>query len=166
MKWLNIIQPVFKKRPRYCNLKVFAVASGGGHWIELLRLIPAFADSSLHFVTVNATYRNDVAEYRFDTIRDATRWNPFAMLVVAWQLFNLIRRERPEVVVTTGAAPGLIAIMLGKFFRARTIWVDSIANVDELSGSGQAARGFADLWLTQWEELASDDGPEYAGKVL
>jgi Oligosaccharide biosynthesis protein Alg14 like len=56
--------------------------------------------------------------------------------------------------------------VFGRFLGARTIWVDSIANIDVLSMSGQKAGRYADLWLTQWPELASPNGPEYRGSVL
>ncbi len=147
-------------------MKVLAVSSGGGHWVELLRLVPAFEQHSLHFVTVNETYERDVRGHPFSVVQDATRWNRVGLLVVAWQLLRVMRRFKPDIVLSTGAAPGLLSLVLGKLFRARTIWVDSIANVDELSGSGRMAGRWADLWLTQWEHLADPAGPEYAGKVL
>ena len=48
----------------------------------------------------------------------------------------------------------------------RTIWLDSIANSEELSGSGQHAKRWADAWLTQWPHLATPDGPDHWGMVL
>jgi hypothetical protein len=56
--------------------------------------------------------------------------------------------------------------MVGKLFGAKTIWVDSLANVDEMSGSGRLAGLYSDLWLTQWEHLEKPSGPELSGKVL
>lgn len=84
----------------------------------------------------------------------------------AFAIFRLLRRLRPDVVVSTGAAPGFFAIRLGKLFRIRTIWIDRIANVEVLSLSGQKAGRYADLWLTQWEHLARSEGPQYFGNVL
>jgi hypothetical protein len=76
-------------------------------------------------------------------------------------------RERPSVVITTGSAPSLVALGMARtFLRARTIWIDSIANVERLSSSGAQARRVADVWLTQWEHLARPEGPEYWGAVL
>jgi hypothetical protein len=49
---------------------------------------------------------------------------------------------------------------------AKTIWLDSMANVECLSLSGQKIKGHADLWLTQWDHLAAPGGPQYAGSVL
>lgn len=147
-------------------MKILAVASGGGHWIELLRIRPAFGDAQVHYVTVQESYRHDVPGCGFSVVRDATRWQRFALVVQLCQLAWVLLRVRPDVVVSTGAAPGFFALRLGKLIGAKTLWLDSLANVDVLSQSGQMAGGCADLWLTQWPELAREGGPEYHGKVI
>jgi UDP-N-acetylglucosamine:LPS N-acetylglucosamine transferase len=87
--------------------------------------------------------------------------------VLVPQFIRILLRERPHVVVTTGSAPGLVGIALAKLFtRARTIWIDSIANCERMSSSGSRARYFADEWLTQWPDLAKAEGPHYWGAVL
>jgi hypothetical protein len=68
--------------------------------------------------------------------------------------------------VSTGAAPGYFALRFGKLLGSRTIWIDSLANVERLSKAGLLAGKYADLWLTQWPELAQPGGPEYAGQVI
>ena len=97
---------------------------------------------------------------------DANIWEKVAMVKMFAAVFFRVAMIRPDVVVTTGAAPGLSALMVGKLFGARTMWIDSIANSEQLSGSGKVARHFADVWLTQWEHLAADSGPQYWGGVL
>jgi UDP-N-acetylglucosamine:LPS N-acetylglucosamine transferase len=69
------------------------------------------------------------------------------------------------VIVTTGAAPGLFGIFIGKVLGVKTIWIDSIANVEKLSLSGKIASRMADRVYTQWEHLAT---PKiiYAGNIL
>ena len=146
--------------------RVMAIASGGGHWIELLRLRPAFAEARVTYVSVNREYASDVPEHDFHLVNDATRWNKVGMLRLALRVLWLLIRLRPQFVVTTGAAPGFLAIRMGRWVGARTIWLDSIANVEELSLSGQLAGKHADLWLTQWPHLAKPGGPTYAGAVL
>ena len=149
------------------RLRVLAVSSGGGHWVELLRLRPAFDGADVAYVTVSRDYRRDVSDHRFHVVNDATRWSKVAALWQAFRVLLIVLRERPDVIITTGAAPGYFALRMGKWFGARTIWLDSIANVDELSMSGQMAGKHADLWLTQWPHLASGDGrPAHAGGVL
>ncbi len=146
--------------------RVLAVASGGGHWVQLLRVAPAFKDLDIAFVTVSAVYRSQVEGYRFYTVTDATRWNKLALLSMGIRLAWIIAKERPDVIISTGAAPGYFSIMLGKLIGVRTIWIDSMANAERLSLSGQKIGRHADLWLTQWPHLAAPDGPHFLGAVL
>jgi UDP-N-acetylglucosamine:LPS N-acetylglucosamine transferase len=148
------------------NQRMLAVASGGGHWIQLLRMTPAFAEHDLAYVTTLASYRPQVGGARFYLVRDANRWNKFALLLMAMKVFWILVRERPRIVISTGAAPGYFALRIGKLMGARTIWVDSIANVEKLSMSGQSIGRHADLWLTQWPHLARPEGPHFCGAVL
>lgn len=147
--------------------RILAVSSGGGHWVQMLRLLDAFQDCNVAYVCVNKGYSSDVPGAKFYDISDATRFNSKRLVLVALQLFVVIVRFRPDVVVTTGAAPGLLAIGIAKIiFGVRTVWIDSIANCEQLSTSGRLARRFADRWITQWPHLAVADGPMYWGAVL
>jgi UDP-N-acetylglucosamine:LPS N-acetylglucosamine transferase len=146
--------------------KVLAVASSGGHWVQLRRIVPAFADSDVVYVTVIKSYRSQVPENRFYSVSDATRWNKLGLIVLAIQLARIIVKEKPAVVISTGAAPGYFAILLGRLLGAKTIWIDSMANIEDLSMSGSRVGRYADLWLTQWPHLARSEGPHYAGGVL
>ena len=148
-----------------------AIASGGGHWVQLLRLRSAFDEMNVVYVSMDPSAAVDVPGQRYYTIREASRKHKWGFLVVAMQLLCILLKERPKVVITTGSAPALIAVILAKYlFRARTIWIDSIANAERLSTSGQTAGRFADIWLTQWPHLAQSDTPqrhpEYWGAVL
>jgi len=146
--------------------KVLAVASGGGHWVQLLRLAPALVDFDVTFVGVSQEYRSEVVGHKFYSVTDATRWDKIALLKAAVQLAWITWKEKPNVVVSTGAAPGYLAIRLGRLFGARTIWLDSIANADCLSMAGKLVGRYADLWLTQWPHLERAEGPHYRGAVL
>ena len=146
--------------------KVLAVASGGGHWVQLLRTLPAFADCDVAFVTVSDAYREQVSRHRFYAVNDATRWNKLGLLRLFARLVMIALRERPDVIISTGAAPGYMTIRIGRLLGARTIWIDSIANVERLSLSGQKIGALADMWLTQWPHLACADGPAFQGAVL
>jgi hypothetical protein len=147
-------------------LRVLAVSSGGGHWIQLWRVMAAFEGQDVAFVTVNPAYRYDVGPARFYHINDATSWNKLGLIKMAFRLLLIVLWERPEVLISTGAAPGFFAVRFGRWIGARTIWIDSIANVEQLSRSGQLVGQYADLWLTQWPHLAKAGGPKYKGGVI
>ncbi len=147
--------------------RVLAVSSGGGHWTELLVLTQSLDPSTVYYASVADCANNKAsAPSRFTPLRDASRWNKFGSFVLAVQVLCLMIRVRPDIIISTGAAPGVFALMYGKFLRARTIWIDSFANADKVSLSGRLARPFADLWLTQWPHLAQPSGPEFRGSVI
>jgi hypothetical protein len=147
--------------------KVIAIASSGGHWIQLRRLRGAFEGSDVVFVCTSKDYAHDVPGERFYAVTDLTRRDLGKAFLTVPQLAMIMLRERPDVVITTGAMPGLLGIVVARFTtRAKTLWIDSIANCETLSTSGRQARRFAHHWLTQWEDLARPGGPEYWGAVL
>jgi UDP-N-acetylglucosamine:LPS N-acetylglucosamine transferase len=148
--------------------KVLAIASAGGHWVQMQLLAQAaFADYEVAFASTYADQAQAVDGRRFYKITDVTRRNALRMVRTSLELIRILFKERPDVVVTTGALPGLLGLALAKTLtRARTVWIDSIANCEEMSSSGKQARRFADRWLTQWPQLATPDGPEYWGALI
>lgn len=145
--------------------RIMAVASAGGHWIQLARLSEAFAGSDTLYVTTVGGQVAPSGNRSVAHIADGSRNEPLRLLLAALQLCLLMVRFRPHALLTTGAAPGYVALRLAKLFGARTVWIDSIANAEELSLSGKLAGRHADLWLTQWESLEAA-GPRYWGQVL
>lgn len=146
--------------------KVLAVSSGGGHWVQMMRLSHILREHDVAFVTVSRAYECDVDGRKLYTIVDATAWNKFKLLWQAFQLLLIVVRERPEIVISTGAAPGYFALRAAKLLGAKTVWLDSIANVESMSRSGTQVGAYADLWLTQWPHLACKQGPHCKGAVL
>jgi UDP-N-acetylglucosamine:LPS N-acetylglucosamine transferase len=153
-------------KERTGRAKALAVASSGGHWTQLLRIMPALESCEVVFVTVLQSYRTEVPRNRFYCVTDANRWNKLRLIMLAFQIARILVKERPDVIVSTGAAPGFFAVWFGRLFGAKTIWLDSVTNIERLSMSGTLAGLHADLWLTQWPHLAQPDGPHYAGAVL
>lgn len=142
------------------------VASRGGHWIQLLRLRNALGDVDVAFVSTVEGYRGTVAGQRFYVVTEANRKAKLRLLILAFQILWILIRERPHTVVTTGAAPGYFAIRMGRWLGARTLWIDSLANAEELSLSGVLARRHANVVLTQWPHLAVDGVVDYKGAVI
>lgn len=145
--------------------RILAVASAGGHWDQMMRLRGAFAGHRVRFVTT----RRGLAEragVAATVVPDCNRHQPLAAARCALQLGALIMRMRPDVIVTSGALPGLIAVALGRLVGARTLWIDSIANGEELSLSGRKARTLATHCISQWPNVAAQEGVEHWGAVL
>lgn len=146
--------------------KILAVASIGGHWIQLLRITARLEDAyEIAYMSTHAKCASMVEGHRFHQMEDFSRWNAYKIVPAFFSAWSTVKKENPAVVITTGAAPGLIVLFAAFCLGKKTIWIDSIANVNHLSLCGRIAKMFASRFYTQWEELAAD-GVHYAGNVI
>ncbi|WP_341213261.1 UDP-N-acetylglucosamine--LPS N-acetylglucosamine transferase [uncultured Limimaricola sp.] len=146
--------------------RIIAIASGGGHWQQLMLMRPAFSHHDVHYLTTLPGLPDEFGITAFSIIPDCNRNSKLEVLRTTAALAKHVWRLRPHIVISTGALPGVLALVLGRLAGARTIWVDSVANAEEMSLSGKLARRYAHLWLTQWEDVAEATGAEFAGRVL
>ena len=152
---------------RASRCDILAISSPGGHWVELTRLFPAFEGLAVEYATTDPGRAIDVPEGRLHVFADANKQTPWRLIVCAWQVLRPVFRYRPRVIVSTGAAPGFLALAAGKLFLgSRTIWIDSISSSETMTLSARLARPLADAWLVQWSHLAKPEGPEYWGAVF
>lgn len=145
---------------------ILAVSSGGGHWVQMQRLAPAFSGADVHYATTDRTVAAQIGEARVHVFPDANKDTPFRLMLCLLRLMWIVLRVRPDVVVSTGAAGGFLAIRLARLIGARTMFIDSIANARELSISARLALGVADRVLCQWPRVAELTGAEYRGAVI
>lgn len=131
-----------------------------------MRVLPSFEGHDLAFVTTNRSFSDPVRKFRFYLVEDSNISCKLRLILTFLGMALVVLKERPHIVFTTGAAPGFFAIVLGRLLGAKTIWLDSLANLNRLSLCGSFVRRFADLWLTQWPHLSCEGGPEFKGSVL
>lgn len=146
--------------------KVIAIASGGGHWKQLILLREAFDECSVKYVTTIDGLPQESGLDNFEFVIDANRNEKLKVIYMFFQLLLVFFRFKPDVVISTGAAPGLMGIALGRCFFAKTIWIDSIANGDELSMAGKMSKKVANKVLTQWADLTQKDSVIYQGSIF
>lgn len=102
-----------------------------------------------------------------EVVGECNRSSPARCLGVGLRALRLVWRYRPELVVTTGALPLALVCIWAKLMGARIVWIDSIANMSNLSMSGRAMYRVADLFVTQWPEVAQRfPRAEYLGQLL
>jgi len=147
------------------ELKILAVASIGGHWKQLLRIIPPTSDIETVYVSTLPKLATMVEGCKYYTIEDFSRWDFYKIVPNFFQAIKILRKEKPKIVLTTGAAPGLIILFAAKLLGIKTFWIDSVANVQCLSMSGRIASKFATQTYTQWANLSTDK-ILYAGNIF
>ena len=80
--------------------------------VQLLRLAPSWEKQETVFIsTLPAVQRQLGAMGRTYIVGDCNRQHPLRTLAVMWRTFYAILRERPDVVISTGAAPVPMASM-------------------------------------------------------
>ena len=126
------------------KLKVFAVASIGGHWVQLLRIAKALEkEFDVVYMSTHEKCATMVEGRVYYSMNDFSRWDFYKMFPELLHSIYIICKEKPSIVITTGAAPGLVCLFAAKICGIRTVWIDSIANVEHISFSGRIASKFA-----------------------
>lgn len=150
------------------KLKICLAASSGGHLTELEKLSDSWKQYETFFVTTVPVVRNNLqTSGNIYIVGECNRQHPIKVLKVFLRCLRITLKEKPNVVISTGAAAGCIICFLAKLSGADIIWIDSITNVEKISLSGRMVRYIADLFLVQWPELTQKyDNVEFIGAVI
>lgn len=135
---------------------------------ELLKLADSWRGYDTFCVTTVDVVRERLQTYgNVYVVGECNREHLFRVILALVRCIKVILRERPDVVISTGAAAGCIVCFLSKILGAKIVWFDSITNVERISLSGRMVRYIADLFLVQWKELAEQyNNVEYLGTVI
>lgn len=149
------------------KVDILAVASGGGHLEQMLKIMEPIAEGRLIGLCTTAILDGPPDGFDcIDTVVDCNKNEPFNTLLCLIQVVMVFFRASPKLVLSTGAAPGLLMILVARISGCKSIWIDSVANGERLSLSGRVAKKFATITLSQWEHVAKQEGVTYKGSVL
>jgi UDP-N-acetylglucosamine:LPS N-acetylglucosamine transferase len=147
---------------------VLLVCSSGGHLLQLLALRDVWEPYQRHWVTSD---RSDARSLLKDEPVTYAYWptsrnvkNLLRNAMVAW---GLVRRRRPIVILTTGAATAVPFAWIGRLHGARVVYVESLTRIERPSLSLRLISPVASRLYVQWPELvrAVPKG-RYVGSVL
>jgi len=153
-------------------MKICVGASSGGHMNELMSLLSSDNGKRIKpdfFVTTDSISQKKLSrDYeKVYVIGECNRVTLFKIPFIILRALITAWKEKPDVVLTTGSFPLAIFSRWAKLFGAKVIWIDSIANIEHLTASGQWCLKFADRVYTQWPELAANnDKLHYEGYLL
>lgn len=146
--------------------KVLLVASPGGHFVQLSLLAECLTDVERLVVGTYESRPSFMPSERYLKVDDFSRDNAYIFFKVLAQGCRILYKEKPDLVVTTGAAPGLVILLLSKFFQINSIWIDSVANTKCLSLSGRIAQKLGAVVMSQWEEVSKQSEVRYEGRLI
>jgi UDP-N-acetylglucosamine:LPS N-acetylglucosamine transferase len=150
------------------DFKICVAASAGGHLTQALKLARSWQSFDTFFVTTSKSLESQLQNSgRVYIVEHCDRNMPLEVLKALWRCLKITVRERPDIVISTGAAVGCIICYIAKFMGKKVIWIDSITNVEKLSLSGRLVRHIADILIVQWPELATSyKCAEYFGPII
>jgi UDP-N-acetylglucosamine:LPS N-acetylglucosamine transferase len=147
-------------------LRLLLVSSTGGHLLQLVALRDAWEGFEHVWVTFDAADSRallageQVVHAHGPTNRNVP--NQLRNLVLAWQV---VRRVRPAVMVTTGAGVAVPFAWVGRLFGARVVYVESLTRIDQASLTYRLIRPVVSRTYVQWPELRLR-GALYRGTVF
>jgi beta-1,4-N-acetylglucosaminyltransferase len=149
-------------------LKLALIASSGGHLYQLYSLREFWGDREhfwISFPTEDAKYllsSEKVFWAYYPTNRNIR--NLVKNLLLA---LKILRRERPNALMSTGAGVAVPFIIMGRFLGIKTLYLESITRYEELSLSARLVYPFVDTLLVQWPDLTKKyKKAEFRGRII
>ncbi len=149
-------------------MKLCLVCSSGGHFMQMRSLEGLWREHERFWVTfpqkdTKALLKGERLYWAyFPTNRNLKNFIRNLFLAV-----KILARERPDAVVSTGAAVGVPFIYVGRVLGITTVYVESLTRVRGLSLSGELVYPFVDHLLVQWPEVAGMySRARYRGRVV
>jgi UDP-N-acetylglucosamine:LPS N-acetylglucosamine transferase len=147
---------------------VLLVASSGGHLAQLVALEPWWMPHPRRWVTFNdlqarSLLAGEEVTWAYGPTTRSIR-NLLRNTVLA---ARVLRRDRPKLIVSTGAGVAVPFLVLGWLIGVPTVFIEVYDRVDMPTLSGRMVRPFASLMFVQWpEQLASFPEAVLIGPLL
>lgn len=139
------------------RIKICLTCSHGGHLTEMLQLLDAFEGHDTFYFCYDAdTTRRLPNAYLVPNMCK----NPIEFLKNLFRVYRIFRKERPDLIVSTGAEIAIPVVLIGKLFRATSVYVECGAQVVHPSVTGRVMYWLSDHLFVQWPELTKVYGPK------
>ena len=135
-------------------MKVCLVCSSGGHLTHLYMLKPFWGTKDRFWVTFNKedaqSLLNDEKIYPCYYPTNRSLKALIKNSVIAW---NVLLKERPDLIISSGAAVAVPFFYLGKCFGAKTIYVEVFDRINKPTITGKLVYPISDKFIVEWEEM-------------
>lgn len=135
-------------------MKICLTGSSGGHLTHLYMLKSFWQEHDRFWVTFDKEDSRSllageqVYHCYYPTNRNLK--NLLRNTLLAWKV---LRREKPDLIVSTGAAVAVPFFYLGKLFGIKTIYIEVFDRIDSSTLTGRLVQPVADKFIVQWEEM-------------
>ncbi len=145
-----------KNKDKNVKKKICMISSSGGHLEQIKQLKDVYNKYECFYV-VSRTKATEAMKQKHYIVSDLVRTNKVVevlrMTRMMFEQFGIFIREKPDVILTTGAAVAIPMCVIGKIFRKKVIYIESFARMNTPNKTGLLIYKFADLFIIQWEAL-------------
>ena len=134
-------------------MKICLACSGGGHLSELMQLRDFYRKREHFFLTFRRPNSDELAKNEKTYFVTDPKRNPFALVLNFFQSIGIFMKEKPDVVLTTGAGVAFPIALISKLAGKKVIYIESFCRITEPSLSGKVFYHISDLFLVQWPEM-------------
>lgn len=134
------------------KMKICIVSSCGGHLTEARALRVAY-EKYAHFYVLNdeVILPEDMKGRTYFVHHWERDW---LFLVNLWEAWRILRRERPSLILSTGAGVVVPFALVGKLYGIPIVYMEISAQVISPSMTGRVMYWLADRFFYQWKSLA------------
>jgi beta-1,4-N-acetylglucosaminyltransferase len=136
--------------------KVCFIASTGGHFEQLMMLKPLMNKYESFIVTEKTDYsvaKNSKKIYYLNQVNRNEKTFIFKMILNSFNTFRIFMKEKPDVIISTGALATIPMCLLAKIFKRKLIFIESFAKVNSATLTGKLLSKFADQFYVQWKDM-------------
>ena len=136
------------------NIKICLVGSSGGHLTHLYMLRDFWNDKERFWVTFDKTDSNSVLkdEKKYYCYYPTNR-NIKNLIKNTFLAVKILKNEKPNLIISTGAAVAVPFFYLGKLFGAKTIYIEVFDRINKSTLTGKLVYPVTDKFIVQWEEM-------------
>lgn len=135
------------------GLRVCLVSSSGGHLAQLLALRPLWERLDRCWVTFDkADAVSQLGGERLYAAAYPTNRDVPNLVRNTWLALRVLRRERPDVIISTGAGVAIPFFMFGRLFGATLVYLEVFDRIESATITGRFCSRLAHVFALQWEE--------------
>ena len=136
------------------KIKVCFVGSSGGHLTHLYMLKPFWKNKDRFWVTFDKEdARSLLAEEKFYPLYFPSNRSIKALVINTWRALKILLKERPDLIISSGAAGAVPFFWLGKLFATKNIYIEVFDRRDAHTIAGKLCYPVADKFIVEWEEM-------------
>ena len=135
------------------NIKICLVGSSGGHLTHLYMLKPFWEDKERFWVTFDKEDANSLLTgEKMYPCHYPTNRNIKNLIRNTFLAFRVLRREKPDLIISSGAAVAVPFFYIGKLKGAKLIYIEVFDRIDKPTMTGKMVYPVADKFIVQWNE--------------